>query len=686
MKGENLMGMAASQARYLSLSARKTNTEYEGQQLNQQRLNLANQSADLFNQMLTMSVPTCPDSNDFTKLQYSWSDGINDEVISDYYQIAVPNEDFNYVVTSYHYEDVYTGQSKKMNAPEIQSTKTNKYIVNPDKVYQVRQVAYTRESSEGAGDDSYTIIVDRNGVESTHVFRRFDSTIDAVEELDALTGRTTKAIAGDKAHYTPGTRTLDATTGQVVVTPASWKFDDDYEVTARVPNPDYDPDQEMTAIVAGRQNTPYMYVTTTIPAGSSFDEIDFTDENLKDQIGQLKASYGDKYDLNKSYFSFPIGRVDETADGTFDDGTTTEDVTFSTYDGSDGNTYYEYDGKFYNSTTAVAGNEVDVSNIALTRRVDDSNVVLNAAGEPVYAFICGDDMDAAYGSQGEIARVEMRVGDRNVYYTDGVSMLSAEELAAIDITSLDNTQWLDDLIFHSADNDPMYSAFTAVGNCTLTEVSKEAYETNEDMAIEIQQVIKDMNENGNTVAFGNLSECFDPVTGEYVGGIYSFRMFDHTYYTTSSDLSTAAAGAYREEATATNGIDSQNKLMFYTATYLNTKIEDTKRALLESDGKGRFSRVKFEDDDTVYTLKCETITDEDAYNNAMNQYYYKQEKYDKAVADINAKTEIIQAEDRELQLRLEQLGTEQSALQTEMEACQKVVSKNIENSFKTFGG
>ena len=124
------MGMAASQARYLSLSARKTNTEYEGQQLNQQRLNLANQSADLFNQMLTMSVPTCPDSNDFTTLQYAWSDGINDEVISDYYQIATPNEEFNYVVTSYHYENVYTGQSKKMNAPEIQATHTNHFTKN----------------------------------------------------------------------------------------------------------------------------------------------------------------------------------------------------------------------------------------------------------------------------------------------------------------------------------------------------------------------------------------------------------------------------------------------------------------------------------------------------------------------------------------------------------------------------
>ena len=35
------MGMAASQARYLGLTARKTNVEYEGQQINQARTALA---------------------------------------------------------------------------------------------------------------------------------------------------------------------------------------------------------------------------------------------------------------------------------------------------------------------------------------------------------------------------------------------------------------------------------------------------------------------------------------------------------------------------------------------------------------------------------------------------------------------------------------------------------------------
>ena len=54
------MGMAASQARYLALTARKTNTEYEGQQINQARTALANQSANLFNQLLGLEVPVAP--------------------------------------------------------------------------------------------------------------------------------------------------------------------------------------------------------------------------------------------------------------------------------------------------------------------------------------------------------------------------------------------------------------------------------------------------------------------------------------------------------------------------------------------------------------------------------------------------------------------------------------------------
>ena len=64
------MGMAASQARYLGLTARKTNVEYEGQQINQARTALANQSANTFNALLALEVPTAPSTQDYTTTQY----------------------------------------------------------------------------------------------------------------------------------------------------------------------------------------------------------------------------------------------------------------------------------------------------------------------------------------------------------------------------------------------------------------------------------------------------------------------------------------------------------------------------------------------------------------------------------------------------------------------------------------
>ena len=71
------MGLAASQGRFLSLTARKTNVEFEGQQINQARTTLADQSANYYNQSLNISVPTPPSVTQFTKTTYSWVDQNN---------------------------------------------------------------------------------------------------------------------------------------------------------------------------------------------------------------------------------------------------------------------------------------------------------------------------------------------------------------------------------------------------------------------------------------------------------------------------------------------------------------------------------------------------------------------------------------------------------------------------------
>ena len=97
-----------------------------------------------------------------------------------------------------------------------------------------------------------------------------------------------------------------------------------------------------------------------------------------------------------------------------------------------------------------------------------------------------------------------------------------------------------------------------------------------------------------------------------------------------------------------------------------------------------FKSVKFDDDSVVYSLNTETVTDEEAYQDAMNEYNYKVQEYEKTIADINARTSIIQQQDRTLELRLKQIETEHNAVQTEMDAVKSVIKKNIETTFKTF--
>lgn len=102
------MGMAASQARYIELTARKTNVEYEGQQINEQRTSLANQSAGLFNQLLTLNVPTPPNTNDFTTVQYTFSDGANNDTITNI-QPLEGDPNYNKTVTYTYNQTVNKG-------------------------------------------------------------------------------------------------------------------------------------------------------------------------------------------------------------------------------------------------------------------------------------------------------------------------------------------------------------------------------------------------------------------------------------------------------------------------------------------------------------------------------------------------------------------------------------------------
>lgn len=129
-----------------------------------------------------------------------------------------------------------------------------------------------------------------------------------------------------------------------------------------------------------------------------------------------------------------------------------------------------------------------------------------------------------------------------------------------------------------------------------------------------------------------------------------------------------------------------------------TKSEEVKASVgcqIEKDSSGRYINITIpqydENGDPIkgsgitYALTTSTATDQKAYEDAMNQYEYEKYEYDQAIDEINAKIQIVQAQDKNLELRLKQLDTEQDAISTEMDAVQKVIEKNTEGTFKTFG-
>ena len=159
----------------------------------------------------------------------------------------------------------------------------------------------------------------------------------------------------------------------------------------------------------------------------------------------------------------------------------------------------------------------------------------------------------------------------------------------------------------------------------------------------------------------------------------------HFWLDKENEINFVTKGARTESDTLEYCIANPNDALHsYYADNQYVKQTVSKYAIVEYDSSGRAKTIQLEKSSAVYELDASTVTDEAAYADAMNQYNYYKQVYEHRVQEINARTEQIQTEDRTLELRLKQLDTEQNALQTEMDAVHKVISKNIEGTFKTF--
>ena len=192
----------------------------------------------------------------------------------------------------------------------------------------------------------------------------------------------------------------------------------------------------------------------------------------------------------------------------------------------------------------------------------------------------------------------------------------------------------------------------------------------------IKQIIYDFGDAG-----GITQEMFEN------GEVYRYEKNGNVYYTTKAELDDCWSKSKHEEQeyAISSNMDFQPSLTHYYATNLDEVITNTDYALMDdASGSGRYANIKLKNMSTPFNLKAEETTNKQGYDDAMNQYYYDLNKYEKQMSDINAKTSLIQEQDRTLELRLKQLETEQKALVTEMEAVKGVLQKNVESTFGTF--
>ena len=174
---------------------------------------------------------------------------------------------------------------------------------------------------------------------------------------------------------------------------------------------------------------------------------------------------------------------------------------------------------------------------------------------------------------------------------------------------------------------------------------------------------------------------FSTVGSEYKEAFLNAGLDINEFYQYKSSTGIRFAKKEDIERSANN---STLSIMTYAVASMQNEHTNTLTGVqIEFDTTGRISTMTDAEGNT-YTMTTSTITDDEAYEDAYNQYIYNQYVYDQKQNEINAHIEILQAQDKNLELRLSQLNTEHNAIQTEMEAVQKVLNKNIETSFKTF--
>ena len=136
------MGMAASQARFLNLTARKTNIEFEGAQINQQRTALSNESANYYSQLASMSVPVPPSTEDYTKITYTFEDGSEKNTVTSIVATKTTKNDDIYML---NYVQEIPSSNMVVNGTNVISKSNGGYFIGKVQLQNAINLDGTKE-------------------------------------------------------------------------------------------------------------------------------------------------------------------------------------------------------------------------------------------------------------------------------------------------------------------------------------------------------------------------------------------------------------------------------------------------------------------------------------------------------------------------------------------------------------
>lgn len=584
------MGMAASQARFLGLTARKNNVEYEGQQINQQRTALSNTSASHYTDLLGMSVPVCPSVEDYTQTIYSFDDGSLQNSITS----LIAQGDGTYKVS---YLSRYTDDFSVVSAgaTSVVNDNNNEYRVG---AYKLKELGK---------DLTWAYVL----TEQTKTYRLYED--------------------GNNYTYT------DANGDNKVLIPATYDI-----ITGIIGKEPQLSDYNVGPLITNYKNTQC--------------------------YGSVAASQAGMYHMEHNLCRLMWSDGSRTI-------TSSNGVTLTKTDAANNS---------YTLTTSM-------SNSSTT---DSTSIELQKALKKYYPDLYQNLVDTYINTVLYLDNQNYMINKD--YYTLSTTE-NAENVQPSEMFTNWNALWTEiSGLDYSDAFDKDHSAW------------QQKYNVYDGNYLDSQDYTKIYTIRERKMFYDGEDEYLKSLSSDQLERLYDLEvtyrdMLEESYgkseegwyvrYKQNTSTGEWEPIFYRGDDIADGVKDQYGNIRTNVDTYkigskeVQNEIKG-RDAYLEQDSTGRYINITFVEADgtqKTYALSTNTVTDNAAYDDAMNQYEYDKALYDQSIEEINAKIAIIQTEDKNLELRLKQLDTEQDAISNELDAVQKVIEKNVESSFKTFG-